>query len=720
MVLSIIQLGDSFQIVCSTSFQRFGDRNSLNFYEERDRRESMWIVRTTHKLVGDAAIPTGTLDKKMVIEAVMVMKAWARRSARPNCSNSTHVVEQLLHRLLMEQDAGNPHVEINTDLYNVVIESWSKSRQPGSAQRAEDILVTMERIFQMGNHDIRPNRFSFNCVIKAWVVSKNKDTIYKKIEPIIQRMEQFSESDPYVLPPSRRSYNLLLYAYAHSTLDDAGERAEAILDKMVEEGPDDKFRAPDANSYNLVIKAYGLRGKKGREFKGQAIFDRILADPDLKPNVETFNAILQCWLKSKDKGALQRMIEIVELMEESYRIGNLSAKPDSFTVNSVVTALVRNTAPNQNMEKALEFQNRMEAEYEVQSDTVSFNIILDGLAKTKRKEAPIRALEILTRMEDEYKAGKIHIMPDQFSYTIVIDSFTKCDRLKAGKKASAVLDQMKELYAEYNGPVPTVEVYNAVLNAWASQRSKGGAKMALSILEEMEQNHKHDTANPKPDRMCYNTVLKSLRTGEESHATRAVELLEQMNEFAKDNPKMAPDAYTYASVMNALGRSNIVDKAERTFKVLLQMIESYKGGNSEAKPNIIVFNCALNACAFSRYDMYAKANAFVVAISVLVLLRQYTHADEVTCSTIMRACSNLLSTSDPRRDRLAEIAFNKACKEGYVSEGVLSQLYFAASDAMYESLMKCKKGESVSLATLPAAWTANRNKKACVPRNSKK
>jgi len=176
--------------------------------------------------------------------------------------------------------------------------------------------------------------------------------------------------------------------------------------------------------------------------------------------------------------------------------------------------------------------------------------------------------------------------------------------------------------------------------------------------------------------------------------------------LGKTDASLAPDSYTYAAVVNA-------DKAERVFRVMNQMIASYKAGNLPSKPSTHVFNAALNACAFSRYDANSKMDAFVITVGILVLLRDYATADDITYGTVFRACSNLLPKSDSRRDELVEKFFRKATREGQVSEMVLTQLKFAASTSLFREIVGIDRDlQVVTLEDLPRAWTSKVKRKA--------
>jgi hypothetical protein len=204
---------------------------------------------------------------------------------------------------------------------------------------------------------------------------------------------------------------------------------------------------------------------------------------------------------------------------------------------------------------------------------------------------------------------------------------------------------------------------------------------------DMEDPTKPDV--PEPDRVTYNTVLKALRNGDRETVTKAEKLLERMEELGRSTTSLLPDTISYSAVLTAVGRSDLPDKAERVLKILQRMIVSFReDDNAMARPNLHCFNAALNACAFTLGSPTAKMHAFAVMVGILVLLQQYATADHMSYGTILRACSNLLSRTDERRDELAEKVFVKACREGQVSEMALTQLKFAASPGLYKALLQ--------------------------------
>lgn len=255
--------------------------------EEKEKRQMEWMVRNTGNLLGSDTGEPGSMSERSALMTFDLMRAWSRRAKKKE-SKAPHVVERLLQKLLKEVDAGNECLKINTAVYNIVLDSWANSREEGSAERAESILLEMERMNEHGNQDVKPNSGSYNAVIKAYVKNGGRLTAPPKVESLVNRMERST-----TVSPNRRSYNLLLYCLANSSLEEAASRAEEALHKMLKlyletESPALK---PDINSYNQVLGAWARGRTRGFERRMQSIYEELLKLPKelgIKPNTDTF------------------------------------------------------------------------------------------------------------------------------------------------------------------------------------------------------------------------------------------------------------------------------------------------------------------------------------------------------------------------------------------------------------------------------------------------
>ena len=437
---------------------------NLASFEEKERREMEWLVRTTMEFLGrdDKSMP---LKSGQVHRVSLLMKAWARRSSRRGSSNAPFIVERILRRLIQERDDGNSSIRIDTRLYNILLDAWSQSSEERAANRAERILCKMETLCdEEGNDELRPNESSYNACIKAYVKNggggspssrrrrggrQEADDCIPKVEALIKRMESRCGS------ADRRGYNLLLYALANSSEDDAAKRADKILTQMID------CARPSTNTFNQVITCWSRGKEHGFEEKMMARFDELLSLPSLQPNTDTFNAIIGGWLKSKKPEALQRVLDTLGIMEASYAAGNLASAPDGVTMNSVMAAYAKNGGAEGVVDEAVRLRDRLSKSYRIRSDTVSNNIVIDLWCKSRRPDAPARVMELLDAMEGGYKGGTSNMKPDAYTYSSIIDCFVKCGVQKAPEKAETVLDRMKELHLNHGGFPPDVSVYNA-------------------------------------------------------------------------------------------------------------------------------------------------------------------------------------------------------------------------------------------------------------------
>jgi len=686
-----------------------------------ERHEMQWLVRTTSRLLRHRPTTTnGLLSKHMIYEAHTAMKLWSDRTSHKKGSTAPHVVEKILTRLVAERDKGNDHVIITTKVYNIVIDAWSKSDYEGAAQRAEEILVQMERLWTLGNHDVKPDQDSYHGVIKAWVKHGNRRDSISKVEAIINRMTQVEGFYGKKLSPGRRGYNLLLYALANSNETDAAERALAVLQTMKEE-----FKAgcdqsqPNLNTYNQVITALGRR--RGFEQQAQAIFDEVIALPDVEPDTDIFNVILKCWLRSNEKDKLDCMNNIINVMRECEEDGNYNAIPDLVTANTMLAARSRARGKDKetSLDEAIAFYRDMEDDYHVTPDTVSNNILMDCWSKSGRSDSLEHVLEILELMEKEFKAGNPSVKPDAYSYASAIDCVAKSGNADADKRAESLLERMRELHSNNGGDAPTTPVYNACLNALATLNNDDETAVARaeSILREMEERHTVREDIPAPNRETYNTVLKAL-SNNGKHASRAEALLSQMEERARHDISLAPDSYSYTSVITAYARSREPGKAAKALEILQRMIASYENGNLAAKPMIHAFNSCLNACAFTiSGNERHRTEAFLITVSTIVLLQKYSQPDSLSFSTTLRACSTLLHPDDERRDFISESVFKRACREGQVDRNVIRQLKFASSSELYQSLVGVKRAnDTIRIRDLPREWSSSVRQQYRTPR----
>ena len=630
----------------------YGGRNNgdggRNTSDEKERRHLDWVVRNTEKILGrDAPLP-GMMEESKINLVASLMYAWSRRANKKE-SKAPHVVERLLQRLIKERDAGNKDVtNINTHLYNTVLDSWSNSQEDGSAERSEEILIRLEEMYAHGNMEVKPDENSYNAVIKAYVKNgtNNRNFAIQKVEEIINRMEQYEqqqlsqsiddsssslssssppsssssdeEEEMEALPslsaatarPNRRSYNLLLYALANSNLRDAPIRCDRVLQKMLQ------------RSMPMMVETAEPNNKKSDNVAEDDDDDgdglNHIIDRSYYPDTNSFNQVIGAWARGRTKGFESRMdsvfVQLLELPKE------MDILPNTNTFNAVLGGWLKSKRSNsiQQTERILKL---MEDSFEIDGndsarpDRCTINTLTKAFAKQGTADALERSLEVCHSMERKYR-----IQPDQISHNIVVDSWRKSGRPEAPERVMEILDRMERRF-QINGKtqdMPDGYTYSSVIDCYVKysrQDAPGKAEELLERMHDLYDNYGGEAVSAS----VYNSVINAWATSDSEYAiTRVKELLQIMENDDEDGsssmngqrhqqraaiPK--PNRITYNTVMKALGKKGKGGDAEYAEEIL-KTLERKGAVDSTLLPDSYSYSSVISAYGHSG-SAYNKA-----------------------------------------------------------------------------------------------------------------
>ncbi|KAL7530932.1 hypothetical protein ACHAXR_003754 [Thalassiosira sp. AJA248-18] len=308
---------------------------------------------------------------------------------------------------------------------------------------------------------------------------------------------------------------------------------------------------------------------------------------------------------------------------------------------------------------------------EVRPNSYNYNSVISALANSQDQGAASRAEQILEKMEDLYRTtGDDNVKPRTATYNAIIDAWAKSGEMDAANRAELLLAHMMELYETGHNldAKPNVRSFNSVLNAWA----KSGHPMA---------------------------------------PYQAGEVLNRMVELDRSSDlDVSPDATSFATAINAFARSHSFGKAGSAYDLFLHMKELYDtSGKSTLRPNNVVYNSVLNACAFSQGDLEEQSQAMEIANAMFVGLQKspYGKPDQVTYGTYLKVINNQMPISDAR-DQVVDTVFRKSAKDGMVGEMVIRQIGEMGMEEMLEHLAgKSLWGPDIHLSDLPREWTCN-------------
>jgi len=500
---------------------------------------------------------------------------------------------------------------------------------------------------------MKVDKRTFDWLMDAWAFSGELDA-HEMAMALLARMEELRDNGGSLRPirPDVRSYSKVINAISRSGRIDAGEMAEAILDRM-------EFRCHSEEA----------------EFEAEM---GLLNDA--RPNGYTYTGVIEAYGRSGSPDAAPRAEALVERMETLRAAGDPDVKPTARSWNSVINAW----------------------------------------AQSGEIDAAQRAEDCLDRMEElAVLTGNDDVRPNSYNYNSVINAWANANSREVGAagRAEAILERMERLHREEQDEdvKPRTATYNAIIDAWAKSGDPDAAQRAELLLAHMtdlyESGHNPDA---KPNVRSFNSVLNAWAKCRDPEAPlRATDVLQRMEELSSmggDWEDLSPDATSFSTAINAYARSQVAGKAQEAYGLFQHMVELYEfTGNRNLRPNAVVYNSVLNACAFTMGEMDEQNRAMEIASSMFKGLdaSPYGKPDQITYGTYLKVIAYQMP-DNVARTRIVEAVFRRCARDGMVGDFVLRMLREVAQDGeSFERMTGKIDDEDFSLSDLPIEWTGN-------------
>lgn len=391
--------------------------------------------------------PTGDLTKEMCTKAPQLLSAWAQNPYIPHTEQQymhTQDVfphhgkecaiecERILKRLVDERTAGNTNAIATTAVYNSLIDIWSRSGDAAGAQRAEEILVSMQDAYIAGDMEVQPNLESFKMIINAWSkASKDERDAPFRAQAVLDWMIQLYENRTNDLAqPDQECFDILLHTWAMSGAPEEAENLMRLLDVSYREG-------------NINIR----------------------------PTCLSFNHLLTAWANSEEPEGAQRAEDLLHHMRHLSVIdGNEDMKPNRDSYMTVISAWTRRgtlesaKSADSILKLAINEVGKNRDEY---IDAIMFNLVSDAYAKTSYRKAHLKSRAVLDQQRALYENGHDRCKPDVYSFSSVLGSCaslggSKIERRSAFEVARRTFEDMCTL-----GVIPNHVTYGTMLKACA-------------------------------------------------------------------------------------------------------------------------------------------------------------------------------------------------------------------------------------------------------------
>ena len=388
---------------------------------------------------------------------------------------------------------------------------------------------------------------------------------------------------------------------------------------------------------NLALRAYAAcstpRGDRRYAQKAQALLEDM-EDNRIEPSIETYSHLVNAW---------------------AWQQGNLENGECAEKAQSNFEQLEKMNPDDATLLQALDW-------------------ILEGWSKTRSKDAPPRAEEILNKMVQIKKKNPEcgSSLPNSQSYANAILAWAKSRRKNSAEKAQEMLFQLFEkcegddLSLEPNifavskfssratyshgllclildcsiSPVCFhTQNKDGVISAWARIGKTEKAEGVLWRANEARKTCKSLVL----DVVTYNSIVHGyLRDAHgDQGIQRMLQIVDYMNKNKGDQPSIAPDCFTYHCVLRAWKKSHEPDAAIHAVEALEKMHHLWESGDTSTPPKNVYYNMAINKLAKNKRGADARK-----ALGVFRLLQssKFCTPDIISYTSVIECLSK---SNDP-------------------------------------------------------------------------
>ncbi len=261
-----------------------------------------------------------------------------------HCGNPERA-ENVLNTMQSLYEQGDMTMKPTVVSFGSVINSWA---QKGKVERAQAIVDHMEQLMDVeGYEEMRPNTVIYNTLINCYAKSKRPDSV-TKVQDILAKMNKSKSEGHLFATPTTTTYNSVLATFLHCGGDNYG-KAKDLLKKMEEVSNEDSSIELTAVTYTTFLRILANSKVTKKTLIAEGILERMekgnLENAKLRPNNFTYDATLQVCKKSASQDYRVRRHALLLAVKTLTKMQELNyIKPTSYTYAEFFSAIGALTA----------------------------------------------------------------------------------------------------------------------------------------------------------------------------------------------------------------------------------------------------------------------------------------------------------------------------------------------------------------------------------------
>jgi pentatricopeptide repeat protein len=392
---------------------------------------------------------------------------------------------------------------LSSKSFHIVMNGWAKQIEYQSGSKAQELWNRLESLSSQSSKTINHlerlelNPTSLSCLVEAWGCSghpKAHDQIWNLFSNSFQN--QPDRVDRVVVHSVLKALPNLI----SSNKRRAAETCEHVLLNLL---PSSTIQ-PTTQTYSLVIHAWAqceAHERQGRAaLRAEQLLESMMTQylnegSNLKPNVWTFTTCMAAWARCQKPHRAERLLDQLLRIHKTTQDDDL--QPDTAAGNAVLVAWSKFNHPQalfHSQEMFLKLQTFAKL------DLVSYNAMLHAYSTNKQVQ---KAIQFLEEFKSKHK-GKPDMLPDVVSYNCILNALAKSDKIPDGQQAESILDQMERLAIHRPNVKPTCASYTCVIQAHSNHPSNSPSQAIRRIYQRALD------ASIMPDSLFFVTALRGL------------------------------------------------------------------------------------------------------------------------------------------------------------------------------------------------------------------
>ncbi|KAL3921933.1 MAG: hypothetical protein SGILL_002484 [Bacillariaceae sp.] len=397
-----------YSLPTSRGRRKNDERNSFRNHSNRSRDQrlthsplTVWKKIENYQRRG---VPLESAVYQKIIEGTSHVN-----SKKPKNPSGPLLAETILENMMSQSERNNPLVRPSASVFREVLASWDRAASfsyevatEEATERALALLNQLRTLYDSGwGSDFLPDKLCFYRVMSIFSHIGDGDQVEALLEDLYSLYLDHDEN-LYDLRPTTPFFSLVLYAWSKSRDPAAAERAEVILDRMLDMEANEDIRDLEVNAkcFNIVMICWSKLRTIESARKVRDVFDRMVElselDANKAPTGGTYMAMITTWSRFDP----EKVEQVFDRWTEEHKNGNCEMRRDSKLLNTVVNAWYRSN----HAEKAERGDKLLQDA--IQSTLVSwkpttdtFNMVINAYCQTKRAPGLERAEALLLQME---------------------------------------------------------------------------------------------------------------------------------------------------------------------------------------------------------------------------------------------------------------------------------------------------------------------------------